>query len=89
MIDNITIEPVSDSILLGAYIVTVDLSGDLYFKFEDWREAKFGIFFFDDIGLGIPIFSMGYCLNLSDTVLQYGNTDTVSSSKISSIPEGE
>ncbi len=75
MIGDFNLEPVSDIILPGTYILQIDLGENLYFKYEDWGNAKFGIFFFDDIGLGIPIFSLGYCLDLTDTVLLYGEKD--------------
>lgn len=69
MIGDISLEPIDDGIFLqSAYIVNVDLGEDLNFKFEDWNEKKFGIFFFDDMGLGIPIMSMGYCMDLSQGV---------------------
>lgn len=56
-----------DSLFLpGSYSVDVDLEDNLIFRFEDYLTKKFGIFFFDDIGIGLPIFSIGYCTDLSE-----------------------
>jgi hypothetical protein len=67
MIGDVSIQPADDGIILPAsYTVDVDLGDNLIFRFEDWGKAKFGIFFFDDIGLGIPIFAVGYCTNLTE-----------------------